>query len=414
MLGQKTVKFQGKIMPLPEAGGKIADLPTEERRKLHSLVMEKFGELDGVAESEINAIVTDKKINDELRGFEKPYDATILGYQNDRKSVIALVESVTKYFSLSHRFFTLKAKLLGLTNLESADRAAGIGKDVKEIKFDEAVKTLRGVFGSLDKEFLMIFDRFLEQGQIDVYPKVGKTGGAYCSGNMNAPTFVLLNYTNTFDQVMTLAHEMGHAIHTELSKSQPAIYRDYTISTAEVASTLFESFVFDVVFEKLSDEEKVVALHKRINDDIGTIFRQIACFNFENELHMTIREKGGMSKDDIKGLLNKHMSAYMGPAVKVKDEDGNFFVGWHHIRRFFYVYSYAFGQLISKALYAKYKEDKKYLVKIKQFLNAGGSDSPENIFKSIGIDVTKPDFWEKGLQTIEKDIEKLENLTKNR
>jgi len=230
---------------------------------------------------------------------------------------------------------------------------------------------------------------------------------------MNAPTFVLLNYTNTFDQVMTFAHEMGHAIHTEFSKSQSAIYRDYTISTAEVASTLFESFVFDAVFETLSKEEKVIALHKKINDDINTIFRQIACFNFENELHETIRERGGMSKIEIRTLMNKHMSAYLGPSVLMREIDGNFFVSWSHIRRFFYVYSYAFGQLISKALYEKYKEDKTYLIKIKQFLEAGGSDSPENIFKAIGIDVSKPGFWEKGLESIERDIEKLEKLAKN-
>ncbi len=109
--------------------------------------------------------------------------------------------------------------------------------------------------------------------------------------------------------------------------------------------------------------------------------------------------------------MNKHMSAYLGPIMKMKEIDGNFFVSWSHLRRFFYVYSYAFGQLISRALYAKYKEDKTYLAKIKTFLSAGGSDSPENIFKSIGVDVTKPDFWEKGLRSIRKDILRLEKLT---
>jgi len=413
LLGQATVEFQGKILPLPEAMGKIADLPLSPRRELHNLVVKKLETFSDIAESEINAIITDKKINDNLRGFEKPYDATILSYQNQRESVMALVESVTKKFSLSNRFYKLKSKILKLPNLEYSDRAVGIGKNVKEIKFTEAVEILKSTFGFLDAKFLSILNNFLTHGQVDVYPKIGKTGGAYCSGNMNAPTFVLLNYTNTFDQVMTFAHEMGHAIHTELSKSEPAIYREYTTSTAEVASTLFESFVFDAMFETLSKEEKVIALHKKINDDVNTIFRQIACFNFENELHTTIREKGGMTKNEIRTLMNKHMSAYLGPTVKMREIDGNFFVSWSHIRRFFYVYSYAFGQLISKSLYEKYKEDKKYLAKIIQFLSAGGSDSPENIFKSIGIDVTKPDFWQKGLGSIEKDIDKLEKLTKN-
>lgn len=413
LLGQTTVRFRNKTLPLPEAASKIADLPLSPRRRLHGLVARELEKLSDVAESEINAIVTDKKINDELRGFEKPYDGTILGYQNNRKNVLALVDAVTRNFPISHKFYTIKAKLLKLPHMEYSDRAAGIGKNVKEIKFGEAVKILRNVFGSLDPQFLSILEGFLQKGQIDVYPKIGKTSGAYCSGNMNAPTFVLLNYTNTMNQVMTFAHEMGHAIHTEFSKSQAPLYENYSTSTAEVASTLFESFVFDAVFEKLSRKEKIIVLHKRINDDINTIFRQIACFNFENELHNTIRERGGMSKEEIRALMNKHMSTYLGPTVRMREIDGNMFVSWGHIRRFFYVYSYAFGQLISKALYARYKEDKTYLVKIKRFLSAGGSDSPENIFKSIGIDVTEPDFWKKGLESIERDIEKLEKLTRN-
>ncbi|MDO8579385.1 MAG: M3 family oligoendopeptidase [bacterium] len=413
ILGQTTITFQGKTLPLPEAMGKIADLPINPRRKLHELVMKKLETISDVAESEINAIVTDKKINDELRGFKNPYDATILGYQNNQKSVLALVNAVTKNFPVSHKFYALKAQLLKLPHLEYSDRAVGIGKNVKQIKFEEAVGILREVFGSLDQRFLSILESFLAKGQIDVYPKIGKTGGAYCSGNMNAPTFVLLNYTSTMDQVMTFAHEMGHAIHTEFSKSQTPLYENYSTSTAEVASTLFEAFVFDAVFEKLSKEEKIIALGKRINDDIHTIFRQIACFNFENELHITIRREGGISKDEIRILMNKHMSSYLGPIVHMRKIDGNMFVSWSHIRHFFYVYSYAFGQLISRALYARYKEDKTYLIKIKKFLSAGGSDTPENIFKSIGVDVTKSDFWEKGLKSIEKDIEKLEKLTEN-
>ncbi len=413
IVNTKTVEFKGKTMALSEAGQMIHDLPVDERRQLHALVMKALDSVLDVAESELNAIVTDKKINDELRGFVEPYDATILRYQNDKKSVLALVSTVTKHFPISHRFFKLKAKLLKLPHLEYSDRAVGIGSQEKMVSFDEAIAILKEVFGSVDPRYLAILERYLEQGQIDVYPRVGKTGGAYCSGNINAPTFVLLNYTNTLDQVMTFAHEMGHAIHTELSKSQTPLYQNYSTATAEVASTLFESFVFDALFEKLTNKEKIVMLHKKINDDVQTIFRQIACFNFEYDMHTTIRRQGEISKNDLRIMMNKHMGAYLGPVTHMKDIDGNYFVSWGHIRRFFYVYSYAFGQLVSKALYANYKADKSYIKKIDVFLHAGGSDSPERIFKSIGIDVMKSDFFEKGLKTIEKDIQTLEKLTKN-
>ena len=209
---------------------------------------------------------------------------------------------------------------------------------------------------------------------------------------------------------MTFGHEMGHAINSELSKSQTPLYEGYTISVAEVASTLFENFVFEEIFQTLSAKEKIIALHDRIQDDIQTIFRQIACFNFEVELHRTIRVKGSLSKEEIGALLNKHMSAYLGPRFKMTELDGYFFVSWSHIRRFFYVYSYAYGQLISKALYKKYQTDKNYIGEIKKFLSAGGSKSPEDIFRDIGIDTTKPDFFIAGLKSIEEDILKLQKL----
>ena len=414
MLGKTTVEFKGKTMPLSEASYTISDLPLPERYELHDKTMAAMGALTDVAEGEINAIYTNKKINDELRGYAGPADATILDYQNNTKSVHTLVSTVTKNNAISHRFFKLKAKLLGLPLLRYADRAVGIAKESPKATFEQGVTILREVFGSLDPDFVTILDSFLEKGQIDVYPKMGKLGGAFCSSTENAPTFVMLNHTGSMEQVSTFAHEMGHAIHSELSKSQPILYQGYSTSTAEVASTLFEAFVFEALFEKMTPEEQIAALHTKINDDIQTIFRQVACFNYETELHTAIRAKGGLSGAEISALLVKNMSAYLGPIVDMKPEDGNQFVSWSHIRNFFYVYSYAFGQLISKALYVEYKKDKKFMVKIKQFLKAGGSDTPENIFKAIGIDVTKPDFWKKGLQSIEKDIDMLEKLTKNR
>jgi oligoendopeptidase F len=144
--------------------------------------------------------------------------------------------------------------------------------------------------------------------------------------------------------------------------------------------------------------------------DVSTIFRQVACFNFETELHAQVREKGQVSKQDMAALMAKHMRAYLGDAVEVTDDDGYIFVSWHHIRSFFYVYTYAYGQLISSALFENWQKDKNYAKKIEQFLKAGRSMSPEDIFKSIGIDTSKPAFFEAGLKSIERDIRRLEKL----
>ncbi len=414
LLNKQTIVFKKQEIPLPEAQNMIGMLGTKDRRVIQDLIMKKLESISDFAESEINAVVLDKKINDELRGFSKPYQATILGYQNEEKTVVNLVETVSKNFKISQNFYKLKAKLLKLDHLEYADRAAGIGSKTKELPFESAVEMLRTIFNTIDPKYKTIFESYLTNGQIDAFPQKNKKGGAYCWGNLNMPTMVLLNHVPNLDAVMTMAHEMGHAFHTELSKqSQSPLYAHYTISVAEVASTLFESFVFAEIFETLSEKEKIVALHDRIQDDIQTIFRQIACFNFERELHETIREKGSLPKQDIAKLMNKHMKSYLGPIMNLKEVDGYFFVNWGHIRRFFYVYSYAFGQIISKALYKKYKEDKSFLSKIEQFLSAGSSKSPEDIFKDIGIDISKPEFFELGLKSIEEDINMLKKLTSN-
>jgi oligoendopeptidase F len=214
------------------------------------------------------------------------------------------------------------------------------------------------------------------------------------------------------DSLKTFAHEMGHAIHAELSKSQPPLYENHTISVAEVASTFFEHIAFEEVFPRLNKKEQIIALHDRINDAIATIFRQVAVFNYELEMHTLIREKGALSKEEMANLHNKHMKAYLGPQFGLKELDGYFFVSWPHLRYFFYVYSYAYGELISMALYKKYKDDKNYIHEIKKFLSAGGSKSPEDIFKDIGIDTSKPAFFAQGLKNLEEDITKLEKLLK--
>ena len=410
-ISKETVKFKGKEIPIAEAQGKISSLPTKERRTLHEQVLDRYKAHSDFAESEMNAVVLHKKTNDELRGFKQPYSSTILGYENDEKSVLNLVDSVTAHYSISHRFFKLKAKLLKQERLSYADRGVSIGKTSTKIPFEKAVEMYKEVLQNTDIEFVKIFESFLKKGQIDVYPKKGKTGGAFCASDIGLPTLVLLNQTDDFKSFTTLAHEMGHAFHSELSKRQPPLYQGYTTSVAETASTFFEQLSFEHIFGQLSKKEQIVALHDKISDDVSSIFRQISFFNFEVDLHKTIREQGFLPKEEIAALLNKHMENYLGSTFKMNELDGYFFVTVSHFRRFFYVYSYAYGQLISRAMVERVKEDPSYIEQVKQFLSDGGSKAPEKIFADIGIDTTKPSFFVEGLKGIENDIKKLEQLT---
>ncbi len=412
-LGRATVKWNGKEIPLSQASNIVLQLDkASDRAKLAKIIIVARKEVAVFSESEINAVITNKKINDSLRNFVEPYDSTVIKYANKPETVVNLVKEVTESYKISHEFYRLKAKILKMPKLNYWDRAASFGKINKKFTFGESVDLLKKIFDELNPLYAKKLEDYVANGQVDVYPKQGKVGGAYCRGSYIEPSFVLLNHTDDFKSFKTFAHEMGHAFHTILSRKQEPMYFEYSTAMAEVASTLFESIAFEAVFDSLSQKEKIYALHDRISGDVSTIFRQIACFQYELDIHKTIRSKGYLSKEELALMHNKHMSKYLGSAVRLIPDDGYLFVDWSHLRRFFYVYSYAFGLLVSKALFRRYKADKSYWKEIEKFLSAGGKDTPENILLEIGIDVSKKDFWQEGLAEIKSDIDLLKKLQK--
>jgi oligoendopeptidase F len=417
LLGSKSVVWKGRKTPLSEAFNIAQSLEKpSERRALGLLVKKELRENSAFAEVELNAVITNKKINDELRGHKNAYDSTIQSYRNDHAVVMNLVDVVTKSFHISARYYRLKAKLMQkgkrAKKIFYEDRSARIGRITKAFSIDECIAVVKGAFGAIDPKYARILGSYLTRGQIDWKPRQGKHGGGYCSSTYGQPTFVLLNHVDSIDSFKTFAHEMGHAYHSELSEGQGPIYSDYSTSLAETASTLFEQIAFEAIFEKLSKKEKIAALEQKLNAEMATIFRQIACFNYEKDINDGVRARGFLAKEELAALHNKNMQAYLGDAVSMDPDDGYFFAAWSHLRYFFYVYSYAYGMLVSKALLRRYKQDKSFWKKIEQFLSAGGNDSPENILREIGIDVSKPDFWKDGLREIEDEVAMLEKLTK--
>jgi oligoendopeptidase F len=412
---QQMVHFKGKDIPVQEGINILSTLPKTKRRKLWNDIMDLLSKNVGdFAEAEMNALLTYKKTMDDLRGFEHPYSSRILNNENTEKEVEALARVVTEHYPLSHRFYKLKKKLMKLPDFEYVDQLASIGTIKKKFTYADALARTRKAFEHFDPSFRSILDDFVSHGQIDVAPKKGKSGGAFCASMYGSPTCVLLNHTPTFRSVTTLAHEMGHAIHAEMSKKQLPMEYHAGIAVAEVASTLFENTVFDDLFETLTEKEKIIALHDKLNDSMTTIFRQIAFYTFEVELHGRFREEGYLSQETMAAMLTKHTQAYLGDAVHMQERDGNFFIYLSHIRTPFYVYAYTYGELISNALYTRYKENPAYIKEIKQFLGSGSSVKPVDMFKSIGIDTTNPSFFVEGLKRIEENITQLEKLVNNK
>ena len=413
IVNKRSITYKKLTIPLNEAIEKVSAITPVERPKLWHIVRTELKSLAEFAEPELNAIVIDKKINDELRGYKNAYESKVQDNENDLKSVEALVESIsTKGFALSRKFYELKAKAHGVPALLYASKYDPIGTE-PVIPFNDAVEICRDVFYHTKNEYGEFFDEMLAGGHIDVYPKPGRSGGAFMSSDTGVPTFVLLNQVDTFKSLETLAHEMGHALHSSRSKiGQPIRYQHYSTTTAETASTLFENLVFDAVYTQSNDTTKLTLMHDRLTRDISTIQRQIAFFNFEREMHSLIRTQGAASKEELAKLLVIQLRAHLGKGVKVEDDDGYSFVYIGHFRSMFYVYTYAYGLLMSTIMAEHLKADPSYIKRIDTFLQAGGSDTVENIFRSIGIDAHKLSTFEASLGSLEHNVAEFGRLTK--
>lgn len=382
----------------------------ESAARAFNQILDQYAE---VAETEINAILSNKKVNDVLRKFPRPDSARHLEDDIQTSTVDTIIKTISNNFHVPKRFYKLKAQLLKLDKIPYSERDAPYGENHKKYPYQEAIDLVHKSFQNLNPQFSEILERFIKKNQIDAFPKKGKHNGAFCTDYLQTqPTYVLLNHTDTLNDVTIIAHEMGHAIHKELMNAkQNALNAGTPKSTAEVASTFMEDFVLQELVKEATEEEKLSIMIEKLDGNMSSIFRQTAFYNFETELHNNFRKQGYLSKEEIGELFKKHMDSYMGDAIDTS-ESPNWWIYVPHFRYFFYVYSYTSGLLISKALQSKVKQNPEFIEKVKDFLSAGTSDSPKNIFLNLGIDITKNEFWLSGIKEISTLLTEAENLAK--
>ncbi|MBI2620778.1 M3 family oligoendopeptidase [candidate division WWE3 bacterium] len=363
-----------------------------------------------VIEAEINTVCENQKINDGIRGYPRPDSRRHLADDIETEIVDTLIEVVSSRFDIPKRYYKLKTELLGLKKMRYYERTIEYGNIKAKYTYQKAAEIVYETFKELDGAFAEIFKNFAENGQIDAFPKKGKKNGAFCGYDRSTdPTYILLNHTDRLNDVLTIAHEAGHGINNELMKTQNELNFGVSTATAEVASTFMEDFVLQKLLSKAGDEEKLAIIMMRLDSDVASIFRQVAFYMFEQHLHASFRRKGYLTAKEIGSMFKKHMKDYTG---EVSDGCDNWWVHVEHFRYFFYVYSYASGLLISKALQNMVKNDSGAMGKVKDFLSAGRSDSPKNIFKKLGIDIADKDFWHKGLEEVEFLLNEAEGLAR--
>ena len=412
LLAEETRVVEGKERTMEELLSLLIDQNKAIRDQAVTAINEILSKYRKVAENEMNSLLENKKIEDEVRGWPHPESYRLFSDDVSKQTVDTMLEVVSGSNQVAREYYELKAAVLGVKSLGYHEKSLSVADVEKKFTYEEGYGLVKKSVGQLDQEFADILERYSEKGQIDVYPAKGKSDGAACwAGELNQPTYIFLNWTDTIHDVTTLAHELGHGVNNELIKQkQGAYYFGTPLSTAEVASTFMEDFVFQELLQGVTPEERLALLFEKLDGVIATTFRQVACYQFEKEMHATFREKGYLSADEIGGIFKKYMTGYLGDSIEFSPENENWWIYWGHIRRYFYVYSYASGLLISMGLQRKVRENPAFIKEVKEFMSAGMSDTPENIFARCGIDITDKTFWEEGVAEIRVLLDEAKKL----
>jgi len=357
----------------------------------------------------------EKEIEDRWRGLPSPQMSRHLANHVEPEVVQALRDAVVAaYPRLSHRYYALKARWMGLDKLQVWDRNAPLpGDEPRVYDWPAARETVLGAYAGFAPEMAEIAKPFFDKGWIDAGVKPGKAPGAFAHPTVtDAHPYVLLNYLGKPRDVMTLAHELGHGVHQVLAAEQGELLSHTPLTLAETASVFGEMLTFRRLLDAAkTPAERKVLLAGKVEDMINTVVRQISFYDFECRLHAARRE-GELTPDDINALWLEVSRESLGPSFEFMDGYETF---WSYIPHFihspFYVYAYAFGDGLVNALYAAYAEgtpgfEDKYF----EMLRAGGSKHHKDLLAPFGLDASDPAFWDKGLSMIEGFIGELEAM----
>jgi oligoendopeptidase F len=361
----------------------------------------------------LNTIMADHALDDRLRHYSSWIAARNLGNEISDRTVQALVDAVTSRYDIPARWYRLKGRLLGIDDLNEHDRYAPLTPDEAEVSWDEARETVLDAYRSFSPEMADIATAFFD-GYIDAPPQPGKQGGAFAHPAVpSAHPYVMLNYTGRRRDVMTLAHELGHGVHQVLANRLGLFNASTPLTLAETASIFGETVTFGrILSEERDPKPRLALLGGRIEDVAASIFRQIAMNRFEDAVHNARRREGELSPDVIADHWIDTQRDMFDDSLTITDEYRSW---WSYIPHFIhtpgYVYAYAFGNLLALAVYARYeKERASFVPSYLQLLSAGGSDTPDELGRLVGVDLSDPGFWSAGLQVVDELVSEAEAL----
>jgi len=398
---------------LETAMAKLYSADRDERRGAAEGVTEALQPTLRTRTSIFNTILVDKWIDDRLRGYPTWITSRNLANETSDDAVQALVDATTSRYDVPQRYYRLKAKLLGLDRLDHYDRFAPVADDASKTSWAEARRVVVDAYASFSGEAGSTVERFFDQGWIDAPVRPDKRHGAYCATNVpGVHPYVFMNYTGDRRSILTLAHELGHALHGSMAQPLGLFNASTPLTTAETASVFGEALTFKGLLAAEDDPRKRLdLLTGQLEDAIATTFRQIAMNRFENAVHTERRDQGELSADRLSELWIECQSALFGDSVSVDGYD----TWWSYIPHFMgtpgSVYAYAYGYLFALAIFRSYQREGDAIVApYLDLLRAGGSKAPEELAGMVGLDLTDPSIWASGIEAIADDLDQAEAL----
>lgn len=403
----------GEKLTLSEGLNRLTDTDAEVRRKAGQAMTEAFNGITRTMAMVLNTVAAEKALEHKKRGFARPADSRHLGNEVHGESVDAMADAVAEaYPRIAHRYYALKAKLLGKDRLNHWDRNAPLGAaGAKTYDWKGGRELVMASFADLGGDFAERAGWFFDRPWIDARPRAGKQSGAY-SHPVTAGThpYVFLNWMGERRDVLTLAHELGHGVHQTLAAGQGGLLADTPLTLAETASIFAEGLTFDRLLSEATDEDRRALLAGRIEDGLNTVVRQIAFHRFETRLHDE-RASGELSVERISQIWTEELTASLGPSVNLEGYENWWAYVSHFVHSPFYVYAYAFGDLLVAALMeTRAKDPEGFTPLYRQLLADGGTKTYVEALEPFGLNPRDPAFWTIGTKRLEHLVDQFEAL----
>ncbi|MEW6537655.1 MAG: M3 family oligoendopeptidase [Pseudomonadota bacterium] len=407
-------KAGNEELTLAEALNRLSDAKPARRKAAAEGLSEALAARAPTLALVLNTVAADKAMEDRWRGFKRPADSRHLGNEVDGEAVDAMAEAVAAaYPRLSHRYYALKAKAMGKARLDHWDRNAPIETTApRAFTWTQGREIVLDSFSDLGGDFADRAGGFFDKPWIDGRARPGKQSGAYAHPvTADRHPYVFLNWMGERRDVLTLAHELGHGVHQTLAADQGTLLADTPLTLAETASIFAEGLTFDRLLATAPKSEQRGLLAGRIEDGLNTVVRQIAFHRFETRFHDE-RLQGEVSQQRINQLWLEEMGASLGPSVKLNPGYEHW---WAYVSHFvhspFYVYAYAFGDLLVAALMeARCNDPVGFTPLYRELLAGGGSRTYVEALKPFGLDPRDPAFWSVGCQRLERLVDQFEAL----